>query len=266
MNKSEMLSFIKKTSFIPSKKMGQNFLFCNEYQNKIVNSLSESKNVLEIGPGLGALTDLLSKKNLNLKIVELDKRIVEFIKTKHSNIEVINDNFLNIDLDYMFNGEDFNIISNLPYSISSNAIVKIIKSEKVNESIILIQKEVADRILSKLGDEKYNSFSILIQTLSKPEKLFDIPSSVFYPEPKVVSTLIRINNIKNVNLNKDKYEKFLRMCFSQKRKTIFNNLKNYFSNERILNILKAHNIDKSIRPEKISIDQYISLFKGFYEE
>ncbi len=264
MNKKEMQNFIKDTSFIPSKKMGQNFLFSPEYQNKIVDSLGLSKNVLEIGPGLGALTDILvTKKIENIKLVELDKRIVEFIHKKHPDIEIINNNFLKVNLDEIFD-ENYSIISNLPYSISSNAIVNIIKCEKVDEAVILIQKEVAERIVANIGDEKYNSFSIFVKTLADVEYLFDIPSSVFYPEPQVTSTLLKLKIKKNLNLNKDQFEKFIRNCFLQKRKTIFNNLKNNFPVEKINLVLEKNQIDKNTRPEKISLEMFLALFKEFY--
>lgn len=266
MNKKEMMNYIKQTSFIPSKKMGQNFLFSSEYQNKIVDSLSECKNIVEVGPGLGALTDiLLSKKDKNIKLIELDKRIVEYIKKKHNNVEIINNNFLKVELDNLFNGENYSLISNLPYSISSNAIVNVIKCTKIDEAVILIQKEVADRILADIDDEKYNGFSIFVKTLADVKKLFDIPSTVFYPEPQVTSTLIKIVNKKNLNLDKNKYEKFIRMCFLQKRKTIINNLKNYFKKDDVINILDSLNIPTDIRPEKITIDEYKIIFERLYE-
>ena len=266
MNKKEMHDFLKTTSFIPSKKMGQNFLFSNEYQNMIVNSLSEYNNVLEIGPGLGALTDLIIKKNPNnFKLIELDKRIVEFIKNKHPDLEVINNNFLKVDLEKVFDKE-YNVISNLPYSISSNAIVNIIKCSKINEAVILIQKEVATRILSKVDEDKYNGFSVLVNSLSEVEYLFDIPNDVFYPKPEVTSTLLKFKIKKDINFNKEEYEKFIRKCFSQKRKTIYNNLKSYFSSEKIIDVLENNGIDKNIRPEKITIEEYQELFRDFYEK
>lgn len=265
MNKNEMMKYIKETSFIPSKKMGQNFLFSNEYQNKIVNSLSECKNILEIGPGLGALTDIILKKNVNLKLVELDKRIVEYIKNKHNNIEIINDNFLNVNLNKIYD-KNYSVISNLPYSISSSAIVKLIKCKKINESIILIQKEVADRLIAEYGDDKYNGFSVFVQSVANVQKLFDIPKNVFYPEPEVTSTLVKIVNKKDINFNIDKYEKFIRSCFQQRRKTIINNLKNIYSKDFIIKILEDLNIPGNVRPEDISIDEYILMFEKMVYE
>ncbi len=266
MNKNEMIKYIKETSFIPSKKMGQNFLFSNEYQTKIVNSLSECKNILEVGPGLGALTDLLAKKDVNLKLVELDKRIVEYIKNKHENINIINNNFLNVDLDNDIFNREYSVISNLPYSISSSAIVKLIKCNKIRESIILIQKEVADRLIAEFGDHNYNGFSVFVQSVANVEKLFDIPKTVFYPEPEVTSTLVRIKNKNDIKFNINKYEKFIRSCFQQKRKTIINNLKNNYDKDFIISILDNLGIPSNTRPEDISICEYIAMFESIQNE
>ncbi|MGL5246113.1 MAG: 16S rRNA (adenine(1518)-N(6)/adenine(1519)-N(6))-dimethyltransferase RsmA [Mycoplasmoidaceae bacterium] len=263
MNNKELIKHLRETNFIPSKKMGQNFLICNNYKNLIVNSLDiqEEDNIIEIGPGFGALTSLIINKTNKLKLVELDKRIHAHLKENFLGIEIINNNILDINLDDICIKDETNkIISNLPYSISSKAIVKIIKCKYIESSILMIQKEVAERIIAKECSKNYNGFSVFIQLVCETKKLFDVPNTVFYPKPNVTSSVIKLTRKNNLDFDIDKIEKFIRKCFGQKRKTIFNNLKEFFNHEDIINALLKLEIDKNRRPETLLLEQYKKLF------
>ena len=267
MNNRELLKHLKETNFIPSKKMGQNFLICNNYKKLIVDSLeiSEEDNIIEIGPGFGALTSLILDKTRNLKLVELDKRIHAHLKETFTDIEIINNNILDVNLDDLCIEDKTNkIISNLPYSISSKAIVKIIKCKYIESSILMIQKEVAERITAKECSKNYNGFSVFIQLVCEPKKLFDVPNTVFHPKPSVTSSVIKLTRKDNLDFDIDKMEKFIRKCFGQKRKIIFNNLKEFFNHEDVTNALLKLEIDKNRRPETLTLNEYKELFNKIY--
>ena len=249
--------------------MGKNFLISDEYQKRIVEilDLQNNDNVLEIGPGLGSLTRWIIQKNVNLKLVELDKRLFEFLNNKYSSIEIINDDILKLDLSNFFSlqeREKNKVISNLPYSISSKAIIKLVKSNLFNDCVFMIQKEMGERITAKVGSKKYNNFTVLLNILCSIEKKFDVPNSVFIPKPEVMSSVILIKNNLNFDFDKTEYlEKFLKICFSQKRKKIINNLKNNIPIDKINLILDTCKINKDIRPEQITIESFKKMFEVY---
>lgn len=264
-----IFNYLKKENFVPSKKMGQNFLISEEYQKKIVDvlNLKEQENILEIGPGFGSLTRWICEKKVNLKLIELDKRLFDFLIKKYPQLQIINDDILKIDLNnfYSINEKQKNkVISNLPYSISSKAIIKLVKSNLFSFCVFMVQKEMAERITAKVGTKKYNNFTVLLNILCNVQKKFDVPSSVFVPSPEVTSTVIVIENNLNFDFNNVALlEKFLKMCFGQKRKKIFNNLKNYLPIEKINLILDSNKIDKNNRPEQISVENFLKMFEVY---
>lgn len=255
MNETAIKKYLKSIGFIPSKKMGQNFLHSNNHKNIIIESLDiqERDVILEIGPGFGSITKLLQNKSKQIIVIELDKRISEFLKNNYNDLEVINDDILKFNIsDFCKERNITKVVSNLPYSISAKVITKTIKCSSLTLMVFMIQKELAERLLAKPGSKKYNSLSILVQTFSKIQKICEIPPTCFYPEPQVKSTLIKITP-KQTDLDFEKYNSFIRAIFSSKRKTLVNNAKNKYPKERILSILKKFNLSLDIRPEKIDI-------------
>lgn len=260
--------FMKKNKFFASHKMGQNFLINEKIKQKIVESLEIEKEdkVLEIGPGFGALTKIVLSKTNNLTVVELDKRLVEFLKNEYPNLEIINTDVLRFDFENFSKEEKYKIISNLPYSISSKIIFKILKYSNFSKSVLMVQKEMADRITAKMGSKKYNNFTILLRLTSEIKKLFDVSNTCFFPKPQVDSTVISFERKESFDFaHFEKLESFLLKCFSQKRKTIFNNLKHYFPKEKIDQILKKYEINSTIRPENIQEDIYLKMCLDFYD-
>ncbi|MGL4647239.1 MAG: 16S rRNA (adenine(1518)-N(6)/adenine(1519)-N(6))-dimethyltransferase RsmA [Mycoplasmoidaceae bacterium] len=263
MNNKELINYLKKNNFIPSKKMGQNFLICNNYKKAIVDLLKINDNdqIIEIGPGFGALTSLIYGQTKNLKLIELDKRIHEYLQNQYPGIEIINNDILKLNLlDYCAKDKVNKVISNLPYSVSSKAIIKILKCLLIDESILMIQKEVAQRIIAKENSRNYNGFSVFVQLVALPEIMFDVPNTVFYPQPIVTSSIIKLTHKHDLDFDINQMEQFIRKCFNKKRKTIFNNLKDYYSSHEINEVLKELEIDKNLRPENISV----SLYKKMY--
>jgi 16S rRNA (adenine1518-N6/adenine1519-N6)-dimethyltransferase len=268
LNKKETINFLKKENFFPSKKMGQNFLLCNQTKKRIVevSRIKENDYVLEIGPGLGAITSELIKKTKNLFLVELDKRLYAFLKEKYhdvENLKIINDDILSIDLNDLFkeiDSDDIKIVANLPYSISSKIILILLNINKVKQITIMVQKEMADRLAAPVGTKEYNGFTALLSLVSNVKQEFLVDKSLFYPEPNIQSVVITIS----VNEHFDNFNeigKFFRLCFSSKRKSLVNNLNSNYKKEKILEILDELNIDRMIRAERLSPQQLLNLLE-----
>ena len=268
MNKKETINFLKKENFFPSKKMGQNFLLCNQTKKRIVevSRIKENDYVLEIGPGLGAITSELIKKTKNLFLVELDKRLYAFLKEKYhdvENLKIINDDILSIDLNDLFkeiDSDDIKIVANLPYSISSKIILILLNINKVKQITIMVQKEMADRLAAPVGTKEYNGFTALLSLVSNVKQEFLVDKSLFYPEPNIQSVVITIS----VNEHFDNFNeigKFFRLCFSSKRKSLVNNLNSNYKKEKIIEILDELNIDRMIRAERLSPQQLLNLLE-----
>ena len=161
----------------PKKSLGQHFLIDKEIANKIVMSLSNPKNVLEIGPGTGILTEFLINKNINLKLVEIDSESVDFLIQELSVNEkiIFKQDFLKLDLKGLFNQNSFSVIGNFPYNISSQILFKIIENrEIISEMIGMFQLEVAERICENEGSKKYGIISVLTQAFYHTEFLFSV--------------------------------------------------------------------------------------------
>lgn len=242
----------------PKKYLGQHFLNDENIATKVVDSLSLSNylNVLEIGPGTGVLTKYLIKKDINLKLVEIDNESVEFLKT-HLSIDpliILQHDFLKLDLSNIFT-ENFAIIGNFPYNISTQIIFKVLEyKNSVPELIGMFQKEVAERICEKKGSKKYGILSVLTQTYYDTKYLFSVPASVFTPPPKVVSAVIRLVRKEqiDINYNEKLFFKVVKLSFQQRRKTLRNSLKSF----NLSDILREDAIF-DLRPEQLSVRDFI---------
>ena len=242
----------------PKKYLGQHFLNDENIATKVVDSLSLSNylNVLEIGPGTGVLTKYLIKKNINLKLVEIDNESVEFLKT-HLSIDpliILQHDFLKLDLSNIFT-ENFAIIGNFPYNISTQIIFKVLEyKNSVPELIGMFQKEVAERICEKKGSKKYGILSVLTQTYYDTKYLFSVPASVFTPPPKVISAVIRLVRKEHIDINYNEklFFKVVKLSFQQRRKTLRNSLKSF----NLSDILREDAIF-DLRPEQLSVRDFI---------
>lgn len=276
MSLKEINSFFKVKKFHPSKKMGQNFLVNEKIRKEIVSAAKINKNdwILEIGPGTGAITSILLTYKIKLIAFELDKRLFELLENKYAsynNFFLFNVDALKIDWDkeILKINDSINkitIVANLPYSISSLLVLKILHSNLINKAIIMVQKEMADRLSAKVGSKDYNSFSALIQLFLDIKKLFLVDAKNFNPPPKVKSAIIEINKkiIDNqlYTLNDiDKIDAFLRLSFSNRRKTLVNNLSIKINKNLILKVLEESKIDLNIRAEQLSPITLVRLMK-----
>lgn len=246
----------------PKKSLGQHFLKDNNVANKIVESLDQnSKNVLEIGPGTGILTRFLIKKKYNLKLVEIDNESVLFLINQlgiDENIIIEND-FLKLDLPKVFGGNNFSIIGNFPYNISSQIVFKILEYRTmVSEMCGMFQYEVAERICESEGTKKYGILSVLTQAFFDVELLFEVSNHLFIPPPKVNSAVILLKRKQVINLDCDEilFFKIVKLSFQQRRKTIRNSLKKI----NLSNNLREDSIFDN-RPEQLSVNQFVKLTK-----
>ena len=243
----------------PKKSLGQHFLIDKEIAKKIVMSLSNPKNVLEIGPGTGILTEFLINKNINLKLVEIDSESVDFlIQELRVNEKIIfNQDFLKLDLKGLFNKNSFSVIGNFPYNISSQILFKIIENrEIISEMIGMFQLEVAERICENEGSKKYGIISVLTQAFYHTEFLFSVSSNLFNPRPKVNSAVIKLIIKSDIKLQCDEnlFFKIVKLSFQQRRKTIRNSLKTFNLSKN----LREHTIFDN-RPEQLSVNKFVQL-------
>lgn len=266
MENKKIMQFLKDNNFFPSKKLGQNFLMSADFKKKIVDcaQINDNDFVLEIGPGFGALTDYIIQKTNDITLIEFDKRLFELLSKKYNNINLINSDVLKVNLKNIFEQKQNNnrksiVISNLPYSISSQVLINLLKTCMIDHMVLMVQKEMSDRITSKIGSKKYNGFSILISLLADVHKEFDVPPNVFYPEPHVVSTVLKVIPKKDIDFDINKLEKFIRVCFLNKRKKLVNNLKTNYKEKVIYQVFDKLNIDYNVRPENLEPNMFIKL-------
>ena len=243
----------------PKKALGQHFLNNKIVAEKIVESLSDYQNILEIGPGTGILTQFLLKKKIDLRLVEIDNESVSFLISKlkiNKNI-IYNQDFLKLNLSELFENKNFSIIGNFPYNISSQILFKIIDNrELISEMCGMFQYEVAERICEKEGTKKYGILSVLTQAFFDTKLLFEVPNKFFLPPPKVNSAVILLKRKKNlkINCNEKLFFKIVKISFQQRRKTLRNSLKQL----NLTDNLREHIIfDK--RPEQLSVNQFVDL-------
>ena len=253
----------------PKKSLGQNFLIDKNIIKKIV-SLSKvfNKDVLEIGPGTGNLTEYILKEKPNkIFLVEKDKTLYDQLKLKFlDKTEIKNEDILKIN-EKNISKNKLLVFGNLPYNISTkiicNWILKLEKDFWFSELILMFQKEVADRIISKINTPNYGRLSILLNWRMNIEKVFDIGPNCFYPKPKVFSTLIRFTpKINYFNIDKSKnLEKITKIFFNQRRKKIKSPLKQLFINYK--EISERLKLDLNLRPQNISLETYCKIVREY---
>jgi 16S rRNA (adenine1518-N6/adenine1519-N6)-dimethyltransferase len=249
------------------KKYGQNFLKDQNIINKIVNLLAIENvdRIIEIGPGLGALTKPLVNKNKPLDCYEVDERMVEYLNTnlQFANLTVYHQDFLKTNLTQYAN-QKLAFISNLPYYITTPILFKIIESKLNYASIVvMMQKEVAERLTGKINTKDYNALTIILNAKHDITKEFDVSPNVFIPAPRVTSSVIKITpNFTKYQIDDFAlFTSFVKQSFEHRRKTIYNNLKPLFDNNNQVakQFLNQSQIQLNERAENISIESYVML-------
>ena len=244
----------------PKKSLGQHFLTDKNIAQKIVSSLTWNRynNVVEIGPGMGVLTEfLLAEKEREIRFIEIDQASVNYLMSKYPQLagKIIQADALSMKLTDIYT-EPFAIIGNFPYNISSQLFFKILENKKyVRETVCMIQKEVAARIASPPGSKNYGILSVLLQAWYRIEYLFTVPPEVFFPPPKVQSAVIRLtrNDTMDLGCNEDQFKKVVKTAFNQRRKTLRNSLKNILLN------LDTSSPFFQKRPEQLGVNDFIMI-------
>lgn len=265
---SRKFQFCSKKTY-PNKKLGQHFLNDEVVIKKILNILNPLPNeyILEIGPGLGALTLPLLSVAEKLYVVEIDKRLIKPLSVlcTSNKIKIYNDNILNIKLSELeVQRTDckkilFRIIGNLPYNISTPLLFHLIEqSDYIMDIHCLLQQELVERLIAKPGSKKYGRLSIMVQYRCKIEKLFEVNPQSLWPIPKVQSAFIRIIPYKELPIvihNKPYFDEIVFRSFSKRRKIISNSLEGILSNTQI----EQSGINPNTRPEQLSIEDFVTL-------
>ena len=243
--------------YVKAKKhLGQHFLNDSKIALRITNLLnSKTKNVLEVGPGMGALTQFLIKKKHNLKVIELDKESISYLNLKYPNLKIYEGDILTLNLKKKF-PFNFSLIGNFPYNISSQILFKVFENKNlINEVVGMFQKEVAERIVAKKGKKK-GILSIFLQAYYNIEYCFTVDKNAFQPVPKVESAIIKLerNNRTTLKVDEKKFMQIVKSAYNQRRKTLNNALKGFMiiNKKEITSLL-------TLRAEQLSVDDFINL-------
>jgi len=246
------------------KRFGQNFLHDENIIQRIIHSVSPrpGDNIVEIGPGLGALTELLFETSNNINVVELDRDLVTRLQQRfgsNENFHIHSADALKFDFSSLATDKKIRVVGNLPYNISTPLLFHLMEQiDSVQDIHCMLQKEVVDRICAGPGENNYGRLSIMLQYHCQPQHLFNVPRDAFQPAPKVDSAILRLtpHTQPPITLNDEKlFAKLVAQAFSQRRKTLRNCIKTYLSAEQIESV----GINPTARPETLSLEEFAKL-------
>ena len=279
-NPKYTIKVLQKYNFAFQKRFGQNFLIDTHVLEKIIAASQISKDdfVLEIGPGIGTMTQYLAEYAREVAAVEIDNTLIPILKDTlkdWDNVTVINDDILKVDIRKLAleknGGKPIKVVANLPYYITTPIIMGLFENQVPIDSItIMVQKEVADRMQVGPGTKDYGALSLAVQYYAKPEIVANVPPNCFMPRPKVGSAVIRLERYEKppVEVSNEKLMfRIIRASFNQRRKTLVNGLKNSqelsYSREEIEEVLNECGIPLNIRGEALTLTEFASLANSF---
>jgi len=244
------------------KRFSQNFLVDDQIVNRIVATISPKKsdNIVEIGPGKGALTFPLLQNLDHLSVIEIDRDLISLLKLKKQDKLTIYEADA-LKFDYGLISDNLRIVGNLPYNISSPLLFRLLSSKnQIIDMTFMLQKEVVDRIVARHGSKTYGRLSVMMQTFFEVESMFTVPKESFDPQPKIESAILYLKTRTNpLTENTKLLEKIVKISFSQRRKTLKNCLKSILSQEQT-------KIDLSQRAEMLSVENFITLMKDYEKQ
>lgn len=270
------IAVLQKYNFNFQKKYGQNFLIDTHVLEKIMDAAEITKEdcVVEIGPGIGTMTQYLAERAKEVVAVEIDKNLIPILEetlSEYDNVTIINEDILKVDLNRIVEeknqGRPVKVVANLPYYITTPIIMGLFENQVPLKSItIMVQKEVADRMQVGPGTKDYGALSLAVQYYAKPEIVAIVPPNCFIPRPNVGSAVIRLTRYEEAPV-KVKNEKFMfsliRASFNQRRKTLANGLANAqnlsLSREKVTEVLKQMGLSPTIRGEALTLEQFAEL-------
>ena len=261
-NRSNIMEIVNNSNARPDKDYGQNFLVEPQVCERIVNSLNvqSDEKVLEIGPGLGSLTHYLDRVSSNLTVVDIDERMIAFLRLIYKNTNIVMDDIRKHDV-----SSYDKIIGNLPYNITSETIVYLLlNASKAKKMVLMVQSDAFPHFFDTQGKE-YGPSSVLLHLLGDCKRLFNVKPGSFYPSPKCGSTVFEINISPICELEEaKKVFSFAKSLFINRRKTISNNLMNVIKNKGTINeLLAICNIEANKRPEELPPIKYLELFRKY---
>lgn len=265
---------VQKHNFKFSKSLGQNFLIDDNVIDKILSGarVSEEDNIIEVGPGIGTLTREMGKTAKKVVAIEIDKSLIPILKEtleEFDNVEVINKDILKVDIQELvkekLNGGPVKLIANLPYYITTPIVMKFLEEDiPVTDIVVMVQKEVADRMNALPGSKDYGALSIAVQYYCETEIVAKAPRHMFVPQPNVDSTVIGLHVREEKKYKVDNEEIFfktVKASFGQRRKTLLNSLGGlgFLNKDEIREVLQEANIDEKRRGETLSIEEFANL-------
>ncbi len=271
-NPQETIRVIKENNFTFRKNYGQNFLIDSHVIDKIIAAaeIDKTTKVLEIGPGIGTLTQYLAEAAESVTAVEIDDKLIPILEktlADYDNVNVIHGDILKQDIGAIFGGEPFKIVANLPYYITTPIIMNLLESRVPADSItVMIQKEVADRMKAEPGSKDYGALSLAVQYYADPYLAANVPPNCFMPRPNVGSAVIRLKRLEEpfVKVKDERHMfKLIRAAFNQRRKTLANAVKNFeglsYSREEVENALTSLGLDTRVRGEALGLQEFAAL-------
>jgi 16S rRNA (adenine1518-N6/adenine1519-N6)-dimethyltransferase len=281
-NPKNTIEILQKYQFNFQKKFGQNFLIDTRILEEIIGAAGVGKDdfVLEIGPGIGTMTQYLCEAAREVVAVEIDEHLIPILSdtlSAYDNVEVMHEDILKVDINRLAQekngGRPIKVVANLPYYITTPIIMGLFESHVPIDSItIMVQKEVADRMQVGPGTKDYGALSLAVQYYAKPEIVVQVPPSCFMPQPKVGSAVIRLtrHEAPPVDVRDEKLMfQIIRASFNQRRKTLANGLSNFpqigLDKEQILACITALSVPATIRGEALTLEQFARLSNLIYE-
>ena len=273
-NSKSTLEVVKKYNLSIQKKFGQNFLIDSDVLEGIVEAAGITKDdcVLEVGPGIGTMTQYLAESAREVVSIEIDKALIPILNdtlSEYNNITIINEDILKVDIEKVVRehngGRPIKVVANLPYYITTPIIMRLFEEHLPIDSItVMIQKEVADRMESAPGNKDYGALSLAVQYYSKPSKVMTVPPSSFIPQPGVSSEVIHLDCYKDMPVKTDDEDlmfRIIRAAFNQRRKTMVNSISTLgeFSKADIQSALQQMGLQPTVRGEALSLEQFAAL-------
>lgn len=276
---SKTNELLNKYNLKAKKRLGQNFLIDGNVVRRIVEKAEINKNtgVIEIGPGLGSMTEVLVQNAGKVLAFEIDPDMIEILSKElkdYTNLKIINKDILkcdiNSELDYFNGTERIIVVSNLPYYITTPIVTKLLEASKISLICVMVQKEVAVRFCAKPNSRDYGSLTVMINLKTDVETAFDVSRNCFMPRPNVDSAILLMKVKKNDSRvkNEAKFLNFIKNSFAMKRKTFVNNILSFYSIDRmkIADVLKELSLEENIRSECINLDNFIKIYDKLFEE
>jgi len=272
---------INKYGFHFNKGLGQNFLIDGNILHQIINAseIDRSTGVIEIGPGIGVLTQEIAEKAGKVIAIELDSHLIPILKetlSDYDNVKIINDNALKVDMKRIINDEFKNmqvkVVANLPYYITTPIVMKLLEDRlNIHSMVIMVQKEVADRMVAKPGGKNYGALSVAVQYFTQPRIVTVVQPHSFIPQPKVSSAVIKLDLLDQPLVkveNEERFFKVVKAAFGQRRKTLVNAITNSkdfkITKEELKEILIRLSINENQRGETLSIMQFAALSDAIF--